>query len=394
MSSAHHTPFFLVLMLWAGAGLGAAAQYGKISVIFHQLPLVYPDAGSSIGFVVSLVGLVGIVFGVVAGLIVARIRYRRALLWALWAGALVSFIQAFLPPLSVMLLTRAVEGLSHLAIVVAAPTLIAQLSAPRHRGFTLTLWATFFGVAYALLVLLGLPLVDWLGLSALFVAHGLWMAASALILGATLRPLEDAVQPAPISLPGILRDHLTIYRSPYLAAPALGWLFYTFCFLSTLTILPPFLPEDSRALLLAAMPLVSIAVSLTLGVYALRRFTAVQVVQAGFVMVILSLLWLLITPGGPLACLAWAASVGLVQGATFAAVPQMAEDAADQAKANGALAQMGNLGNTLGTPLLVIVIGFGGYPAMIWTTIILFAMGFASNLWMGLRRQIRPARAS
>ena len=72
----------LVWLLWA-AGLGAAAQYGKISVIFDQLPRVYPDAGTSLGFAVSLVGFLGILLGVVAGVLVARIGYRRALIWAL-----------------------------------------------------------------------------------------------------------------------------------------------------------------------------------------------------------------------------------------------------------------------------------------------------------------------
>ncbi|MEL7081761.1 MAG: MFS transporter, partial [Pseudomonadota bacterium] len=136
------TPFGTVLALW-GAGLGAAAQYAKVSVIFDQLPTIYPDAGASIGFIVSLVGMVGIVLGVAAGLLVARIRYRRALLWALWVGAGVSLLEALLPPLPLMLGLRALEGMSHLLIVVAAPTLIAQISAERHRGLTLTLWSTF-----------------------------------------------------------------------------------------------------------------------------------------------------------------------------------------------------------------------------------------------------------
>jgi hypothetical protein len=43
-----------------------------------------------------------------------------------------------------------IEGLSHLAIVVSAPTLIAQLSTvTRHQGKALTLWGTYFGVAFA-----------------------------------------------------------------------------------------------------------------------------------------------------------------------------------------------------------------------------------------------------
>ncbi|MFC6584404.1 MFS transporter [Sulfitobacter aestuariivivens] len=184
------TPFALIFALW-GAGLGAAAQYGKVSVIFDLLPQVYPDAGAAIGFIVSLVGFVGILFGVAAGLLVARIRYRRALLGALWIGAGVSAFQAVLPALPLMLAARMLEGVSHLAIVVAAPTLIAQISAPRDRGLTLTLWGTFFGVAFAVLAWAGRPLALSLGVPALFMAHAAYMAVFALYLSARLRALPE-----------------------------------------------------------------------------------------------------------------------------------------------------------------------------------------------------------
>ncbi|WP_280322835.1 MFS transporter [Sulfitobacter faviae] len=167
-----------------------------MSVIFDLLPDIYPQAGAALGFLVSLVGGVGILLGVVAGLVVARVRYRRALLFALWLGAAVSAFQAFLPGFGWMLASRVVEGLSHLAIVVAAPTLIAQLSAVKDRGFTLTLWGTFFGVAFAVLTLFGRPLALSWGVPALFAVHAAYMAGCALVLSASLRSLpEEGAQP-------------------------------------------------------------------------------------------------------------------------------------------------------------------------------------------------------
>ena len=378
------TSFLLILALW-GAGLGAAGQYAKISVIFDQLPSVYPDAGAALGFIVSLVGFVGILLGVVAGLVVARIRYRRAMLWALWVGAAVSIFQALLPALPWMLLSRVAEGLSHLAIVVSAPTLIAQLSAERHRGLTLTLWSTFFGVAFTLLVAFGLPLVDARGLPALFLAHGIWMAGFAVILTVFLRPIE-APPPGALTLRGMVQDHGAIYRSPWMSAPAAGWLFYTFCFLAILTVLPPYIAPEWRAWVMGAMPLVSIAVSMVLGVAMLRVMSAVQVVQIGFALCIAALIWLWLVPGLPAACLALAGALGLVQGASFAAVPQLNDTADTQAKAYGALAQTGNLGNTLGTPAMLAVLGVAGYPGLVWTAILVLGGGFGVHAWMAARR--------
>ena len=383
------TNFPLVFALW-GAGLGAAGQYAKISVIFDQLPGVYPDAGASLGFIVSLVGFVGIVLGVVAGLVVARIRYRRAMLWALWVGAVLSLYQATLPSLPLMLVSRALEGVSHLAMVVAAPTLIAQLSAERHRGFTLTLWSTFFSVAFSLLVAVGLPLVDAFGLSALFVAHALWLAGFAVILTLFLKPFE-APPADKLTLSGILRDHVTIYSSPRIAAPGAGWLFYTFCFLAILTVLPPYIAPEWRAWVMGAMPLVAIAVSLTFGVYALRFMSAVTLVQIGFGLCIASLVWLWLMPGLPAACLALAGALGIVQGASFAAVPELNDSAAYQSQAYGGLAQTGNLGNTLGTPVLLAVLGIAGFPGLVWTCIAVFGCGISVHAWMSLRRRADSA---
>ncbi|WP_299603044.1 MFS transporter [uncultured Tateyamaria sp.] len=384
------TSFPLVFALW-GAGLGAAGQYAKISVIFDRLPAVYPDAGAALGFTVSLVGFLGILLGVVAGLVVARIRYRRAMLWALWAGAALSLYQATLPSLPLMLVSRALEGVSHLAMVVAAPTLIAQLSAERHRGFTLTLWSTFFSVAFTLLVALGLPLVDAMGVPALFVAHSIWLAVFAVTLGVFLHPIE--VPPGgTLSLRGILRDHVTIYRSPSIAAPGAGWLFYTFCFLAILTVLPPYIAQEWRAWVMGAMPLTSIAVSLTLGVFAMRFMSAIMLVQIGFVLCILSLLWLWAAPGLPAACLALAGALGLVQGASFAAVPQLNRTAAHQSQAYGGLAQTGNLGNTLGTPVLLAVLGIAGFPGLVWTCVAVFGCGIAVHAWMATRRRTDTIR--
>lgn len=372
--------------LW-GAGLGAAAQYGKVSVIFDLLPNVYPQAGAMLGFVVSLVGFVGILFGVFAGLVVARIRYRRALLAALWVGALVSFAQALLPPLGWMLASRIVEGASHLAIVVAAPTLIAQLSAERHRGFTLTLWGSFFGVAFALLTFAGRPLAVHVGVPALFIGHGFYMAGFALYLSSRLKSLpQEAAQPV-ITLPQILRDHLTIYRSPFLSAPAVGWLFYTFSFVSILTVLPPYLAPEVRNLIMGAMPLTSIAVSMTFGVVLLRYLRAVQVVELGFVLSALAVLWLWAMPGYPLACLALAGAMGLIQGASFAAVPQLNRAPADQASANGAMAQMGNIGNTIGTPVMAAGLSLAGYTALPLLAGGAFVLGVMAHVVLGVLRR-------
>lgn len=378
------TDWPLVWLLWL-AGLGAAAQYGKISVVFDRLPEIYPDTGAVLGFAVSLVGALGIILGVVAGVLVARVGYRRALLAALIVGALVSLVQATWPPFPVFLATRLIEGATHLAIVVAAPTLIAEVTAPKDQGRALTLWGSFFGVAFAVLAWGGVALADRYGLGALMAAHGVYLVVMALGLGRRVPSVVRA--PQSYDLKEILAAHARIYGSARIGAPAIGWLFYTFCFVSTLTVLPPFVPEAWRAVTLTAMPLLSIVVSLTLGVWLLRHVSAVTVVVLGFFCCAASALALWFVPGAPWAAMALGGALGLVQGATFASVAQLNDATADRALANGGLAQMGNLGNTSGTPVMLAVIAGFAYSGLVLGMVMLFLVGAAAHILLARRRE-------
>jgi len=375
----------MVLLIWA-AGLGAAAQYGKISVIFDRLPDLYPGVGAAMGWTVSLVGVLGIVFGVVAGLFVSAFGYRRTLVWCLWLGAAMSALQVLHLPFGLFLLTRVVEGISHLGVVVAGPTLMALLATGPARGLALTIWSTFFGVAFALLSWVGLPLVAAQGVLALFAAHAGIMALLAVILQVALRDLPVPARTAYPQLSDLPALHLNIYRSPFKLAPAAGWLFYTCCFVAVLTVLPPFIPADVRTFVMGAMPLVSIAVSMTLGVALLRHMPAITLVQLGFLLCAAAMLWLWVLPGHWIACLALAAAFGLVQGASFAAVPQLNHNSSEQSESNGAMSQAGNMGNVIGTPLMVAVISLGGYGALVLTVGMLFLAGALVHQLLAARR--------
>ena len=356
-----------VFSLWL-AGLGSAAQFGKLSVAFDLMAARYPEQGAAgIGLIVSIVGIVGLIFGTTAGLLVARIGPRRAIVAAMTLGAIVSALQTLPLPYAALILTRVLEGVSHLAIVVVGPTMIAGIAPPRHQGLAMTLWSSFFGVTYALLAVIGPPLLAEGSIAPLFLIHAIWMAALALVLRALLPP--DPPAPSLTRGSGLVAQHVAIYASPRIAAPALGFVFYTALYVALLTLLPPLLPEGQRALAAAGMPLFSIAVSLTLGVWGLRSLTAVQMVQAGYAMGVLATLMLWVGWGqGELALLAaflLAGAMGIVQGASFAAIPQLNAGAEDRARASGAVAQLGNVGTTTGTPVLALMIGAMGPSGLV-----------------------------
>lgn len=377
-------PMLLVFLLWL-AGLGAAAQFGKISILFETLRSTYGGQGEvALGLVVSIVGMVGLIFGTTAGLLVARIGPRRAIVAALAAGAAMSALQSLMPAYPLMLASRIIEGASHLAIVVVGPTMIATLAPEDRRPLAMTLWSSFFGVTYAILALIG----PHAGPTSLFLGHAGYMAALAAILALTLPP-DPKGQALPMG--NLIAQHAQIYASPRLSAPAMGFCCYTFLYVAVLTLLPPETPETHRALIAAGMPLVSIAVSLTLGVWLLGRMSAVRLVQAGYAVAIPGFLLLWLSWGQGVGMVAGgfllSAALGIVQGASFAAIPELNLTADDRARAAGAVAQLGNLGTTTGTPVLAALLATSGPAGLAATAVLLCSLGIAIHALQRARRQ-------
>ena len=375
------------LAIWC-AGLGAAAQFGKMSVIYAQLGQLYPDhRGVGIGVLVSIIGIIGLIFGTTAGLLVARVGPRRAILAALALGAAVSLVQSLVLPFALMLALRVPEGLSHLAIVVVGPTAIAATASLRFQGLVMTLWGSFFGVSFAALAYFGPGLVAAHGPGLLFQAHAAWLMLCLAGLW-VLMPADPIMAPRPkIS---VLAQHIETYRSPRIAAPAMGFVCYTVTYVAVLTLLPGAMGTSWGHFTAVAMPLVSILVSLTLGVWLLGRMTAVHLVQTGFCAVILAALGLWVTWGqgasaAVFACMV-AASMGVVQGASFASIPQLNAPPADRARAAGAIAQLGNLGTTTGTPALAFLLMQFGVSGMTVFLIAFSGLGIALHHWQAGRR--------
>ncbi|MCI5112509.1 MAG: MFS transporter [Marivita sp.] len=353
-------PLLLTLTLYV-AGLGAAGQFSKLAVSFVALTEAYAGSDETVlGLAVSLISLVGLILGLVAGIVVSRIGARRALVVALALGAGVSLWQATLPSLPVLMTSRVLEGASHLLIVVAAPTLIAEAVPDRYRPAALTLWSTFFGVAFALTAVIAPGVIAKGGLSLLIGAHGVWMAVACIgILAVLPRPV---IPPAPSARVSVLQRHLTAYATPGIATPALAWLCYTLTFVSVLTALPLLAGETAATWLAAIAPLVSIGVALTIGVTVMSRHPAQPVVAMGFSLCACVAVVILLIGFTPVSVILLFASMALVQSAGFAVVPQINADAPSRALANGALAQMGNLGNLSGTPLLIAL--YQGAPVL------------------------------
>jgi predicted MFS family arabinose efflux permease len=79
--------------------------------------------------------------------------------------------------------------------------------------------------------------------------------------------------------------------------------------------------------------------------------------------------------------------MGLIQGASFTAVAQLNTGPAAQAQANGAVAQMGNLGNSLGTPVMAFGLASFGAAALPLLAGGAFVVGLVAHLLLGAARR-------
>src|SRR6056297_2838160 len=300
------------------AGLLAAGQFAKVSLTLGALDAVYP--GAPVAFAVSGVAVMGILFGVFSGGITASVGPRRAILAGLIVSAVAGGAQAVLPDFPLLMALRVAEGAGHLLLVVAVPTLMAALAAEGDRAFVMGVWATFFGVGFSLAALL----IGSAGPGTVFAVHGGLAGVLAVVLWIML---PRGVTPERRPLPR-LSDHLMIYSTPRLFAPGLGHGIYAFLFLALVTYLPAAL---NAPWLSPMLPVAGLTGSLLTGPLARRMVPG---------------------PLAPFVAILAMALSGIVAGAGFAAVPWLNPTNADRALANGALAQLGNVGTFGGTPVL------------------------------------------
>lgn len=339
------TPWALIVALYL-TGLIAGTQFTKVSLTLNGLAQAYP--GWPVAFAVSGVAVIGILFGVMAGGLTASIGARRAILGALAASATVGALEATLPPFPAFMALRIVEGAGHLLLVVAVPTLMAGLSAPKDRAMVMGLWATFFGVGFAISAL-----VMGENLRAAYAGHAGFAAILFVVLWLILpRGIATVRRPLPR-----LRDHFIIYTTPRLFAPGLGHGIYAMLFLALIT----FLPSALDALWLAPiLPLAGIVGSFVAG--AVARWIAPGTLVWTTFLAMAGLFAVTLVSGSfaPYVLIFAMGVSGMVAGAGFAAVPWFNDTDEDRALTNGALAQLGNVGTFTGTPVLAML-GHGAY---------------------------------
>jgi hypothetical protein len=166
-------------------------------------------------------------------------------------------------------------------------------------------------------------------------------------------------------------------------------------YLALRTLTPELAAPADRVWLTAGMPAVSVVTTLIAGALAQFGISPFRLAAATFVLSLL--LHLALALGGPVAPLGFLrmAFVSLLPGAVYPMIPLLGPTPAAQARAYGAIAQLGDVGSTLGPPLFAASMAALGPHGLLVPALALCAGGAAIALWAERRAAlVRQATAA
>jgi len=263
----------LQVLLLMGSGVVAAAQIGKAII---SVPMIRSELALSLdlaGLIVATFATIGAMTGIGAGLVVSRLGARRSLIGGMGVIALGNMIGANAPDQLVLLVARIIEGVGFLAVVLAVPSMLAQLVAREKRDFVMAAWSAYMPIGIMLMLLVA-PLLSTIGWRNFWLANALATGSCAILL-AIHAPAAPATARA-----GALRffaDALTIVRQPSCLVLAFAFFAYS-CQIFSLTFALPLLLTSAYGVSLGAAGLLS---AMVLAVSAIGHLSSGLLLRAG-----------------------------------------------------------------------------------------------------------------
>ncbi|MBL8386844.1 MAG: MFS transporter [Hydrogenophaga sp.] len=373
-----------VAALVVGVGVSCALHVGKLPVAIPRLQAELALNLVQAGFLLSLVQMAGMSLGLAVGLLADRQGPRRVMLWGLCVLAAGSLLGAWAADVPALLLSRVVEGAGFLMAVLPAPGLLRMhVSNPAALSRALGWWGTYMPMGTALALLLGAPLIGWVG----------WRGAWALLAGISLL----AAMLLWLRVPGGRASGAALPLWPRLArtlrAPgpwlvALGFLVYSGQWLAVVGFLPTIYGEAgfspaTVAVLSALAAAINMGGNIAGGRWLARGARPGLALAIGYSAMALGALVAFGVPGQPvaqyLAVLVFSALGGLIPGTLFGVAVALAPGPDTVSTTVGWMQQFSALGQFLGPPAVAWwVTQVGGWQ---WTWVM---TGACSVLGLGL----------
>ena len=367
------------------AGVVAALHVAKLP---PALPVLQQAMGVSLlqaGFLLSLVQLAGMALGLPAGLLIHRWGPRRSVLTGLLLLAGASALGGAAQTATALLLSRALEGLGFLCVVLPAPGLLRVLVPAGQLNRALGTWGAYMPLGAALALLGGPALMAQV--DAAWGWRLWWWSLSVLALVLAVLVLWRVPGDTPAAgLPGrhdakasrapdwrvLLR--LTLHsRGAWLVA--LSFAMYSGQWLAVVGFLPSIyaqagLAAGPTAWLTALAAGVNIIGNLAAGRWLQRGASPVALLAAGFSAMALGTIFAFGLEGHPwiqyLAVLAFSMLGGLIPGTLFSLAVRLAPDVQAVPTTVGWVQQWSAAGQFFGPPLVAWVAAQAGHWQWTW----------------------------
>ena len=373
-----------VIALTTAAGLLAAFQVGKIPAALPELRSELMIGFIAAGWIASILSATSALFGVTAGLLSDRFGHRRLLLANLAFMAIGSAIGGLSPNATWLFVSRVLEGVAFLGLMVSVPSLMLQAVTAAQQSFVLALWSARMPIGMALMIVASPALLVEIGWRGIWIANTGLSVLLFLAIAARTNRLPSLARPA---VAGRMREDLRLALTrpgPWLLAGCFAA--YAAIWMAVMTWLPTFLIESvgytlATAATVTALIVIFNAPSNILAGWLAKRGVGTWLMVAIPVLIMGVLGYFLFSDlvansvKVPLA-IGMSFFGGFLPGAVIVAVPRHSPSPAQVGAVNGIIMQGSNVGQLAGPPILAAVVTWsGGWDNAGWLLLLIGVIG-------------------
>ncbi len=373
-----------MIALTTAAGLLAAFQVGKIPAALPELRSELMIGFIAAGWIASILSATSALFGVTAGLLSDRFGHRRLLLANLAFMAIGSAIGGLSPNATWLFVSRVLEGVAFLGLMVSVPSLMLQAVTAAQQSFVLALWSARMPIGMALMIVASPALLVEIGWRGIWIANTGLSVLLFLAIAARTNRLPSLARPA---VAGRMREDLRLALTrpgPWLLAGCFAA--YAAIWMAVMTWLPTFLIESvgytlATAATVTALIVIFNAPSNILAGWLAKRGVGTWLMVAIPVLIMGVLGYFLFSDlvansvKVPLA-IGMSFFGGFLPGAVIVAVPRHSPSPAQVGAVNGIIMQGSNVGQLAGPPILAAVVTWsGGWDNAGWLLLLIGVIG-------------------
>jgi MFS family permease len=385
---------WMVMLAAYLAGIAIALNQSKVPPVMQALLRdLHMDTATG-GWLMSAFAVAGIVLGIPAAFVLARLGPKIAGLIAIGCTLAGSVIGALAAGPAMLLGGRAVEGIGLGLIAVIAPAVISMWFPPEKRGTPMGIWASWVPVGSFIIYNLAAPLLGSFGWQGLW-WFGAFFALAAFVIYAVTVSAPPAI--------GTMRDqpHDTgVSFGRMLWNPA-SWILalvfgtFTFAFAGFTTWVPTYFTQGlglglDTASFYASLGSLAVIPSTIIAGRVLDRVKNRHLVLTVSLAISGVMLFWCFQLGSARVIMPYTIALSLVAGfvptATFTLAPETMPDPRFVGLALGIVSVGQNLGMFFGPPIVGSLIAGGNWAAGVIPLVIAMAIGVAASVWLSSRQ--------